>query len=440
MNDDTRNRIYLALAFTAGIAFTLGYKDLYPDLERRYRQHRRSSRNTIAPLAPGQRDHVKLEDHSKDKSHAPGNHGPATYEIKTGIEGTIGNTPLIRIKSLSDATGCEILAKAEFLNGAGNSPKDRVALSMIDMAEEEGLLRPDQGDVIYEGTVGSTGISLAAICRARGYKAHMYVERLAQYDSVALREFSDLYSCMPSDQATEKSNLLLKLGAKVERVPPASIIDTNQFVNTARRRAEEHTADPRVPGRGFFADQFENTANYIAHYNGTGPEIYAQTAGQLDAFVAGAGTGGTISGVAMYLKPRIKGMKVVLADPQGSGLFNKIKHGVMFAPTEKEGTRRRHQVDTIVEGIGVNRVTANFEAGRELVDDAIKVTDEQALKMARWLVENDGIFAGSSTAVNCELMLGIIFAIVILMCIARCRSCHSGQAARQRPQNRHDHL
>ena len=245
---------------------------------------------------------------------------------------------------------------------------------------------------------------------------------------------------MPSDQATEKSNLLLKLGAKVERVPPASIIDTNQFVNAARRRAEEHTADPAVPGRGFFADQFENTANYIAHYNGTGPEIYAQTAGQLDAFVAGAGTGGTISGVAMYLKPRIKGMKVVLADPQGSGLFNKIKHGVMFAPTEREGTRRRHQVDTIVEGIGVNRVTANFEAGRELVDDAIKVTDEQALKMARWLVENDGIFAGSSTAVNCELMLGIIFIIIILMCIARCRCCHSGQAARQRSSYRHDYL
>lgn len=182
MHDETRNRIYLALAFTAGIAFTLGYKDLYPDLERRYRQHLQS-RRAIAPLAPGQHDHVKLEDHSKDKPH-PTNHAPATYEIKTGIEGTIGNTPLIRIKSLSDATGCDILAKAEFLNGAGNSPKDRVALSMIDMAEDEGLLVPNQGDVIYEGTVGSTGISLAAICRARGYKAHMYVARLTQYEII----------------------------------------------------------------------------------------------------------------------------------------------------------------------------------------------------------------------------------------------------------------
>lgn len=207
---------------------------------------------------------------------------------------------------------------------------------------------------------------------------------------------------MPSDQASEKSDLLLKLGAQVERVPPASIVDSKQFVNAARGRALEHTNNPDRPGRGFFADQFENTANYLAHFNGTGPEIYTQCSGKLDAFVAGAGTGGTISGVALYLKPRIKGIRVVLADPQGSGLYNKIKHGVMFAATEREGTRRRHQVDSIVEGIGVNRVTANFEAGRELIDDAIRVTDEQALQMARWLVEQDGIFAGSSSAVNCE--------------------------------------
>lgn len=207
---------------------------------------------------------------------------------------------------------------------------------------------------------------------------------------------------MPNDQATEKSDLLLKLGAVVERVKPASIVDKGQFVNMARTRAAEHTADPNIPGRGFFADQFENTANYIAHFNGTGPEIYAQCGGQLDAFVAGAGTGGTISGCALYLKPRVPGLRVVLADPQGSGLYNKIKHGVMFSSTEREGTRRRHQVDTIVEGIGVNRVTANFEAGRECIDDAVRVSDGQAMRMARWLVEKDGIFIGSSSAVNCE--------------------------------------
>ncbi|EOA88898.1 uncharacterized protein SETTUDRAFT_46471 [Exserohilum turcica Et28A] len=303
-----------------------------------------------------------------------------TGSIKEGIEGCIGDTPLIKIKSLSEYTGCEILAKAEFLNGAGNSPKDRVALSIIEMAEEKGLLVPHSGDTVYEGTVGSTGISLAAICRARGYKAHI---------------------CMPNDMAIEKSDLLLKLGAEVERVRPAPIVDQKQFVNLARARAEEHTANPDKPGRGLFADQFETEANWRAHFTGTGPEIYEQTGRRLDAFVSGAGTGGTISGVAMYLKPKLPNLKVVLADPPGSGLFNRVKYGVMFDPKEREGTRRRHQVDTIVEGIGINRVTHNFDVGRELIDDAIRVTDDQAISMAQWLVEHDGIFVGSSSAVNC---------------------------------------
>lgn len=205
---------------------------------------------------------------------------------------------------------------------------------------------------------------------------------------------------MPSDVSTEKSDLLLKLGATVERVPPASIVDQDQFVNTARRRAQEHTSSSTTPGRGFFADQFENTANYIAHEQTTGPEIYEQCDGHIDTFVAGAGTGGTISGVALALKPRLPAMKVVLADPQGSGLYNKVKYGVMFSPTEAEGTRRRHQVDSVVEGIGVNRLTANFNAGFHLIDDAVKVTDEQAMSMARWLVEKEGLFVGPSSAVN----------------------------------------
>ena len=207
---------------------------------------------------------------------------------------------------------------------------------------------------------------------------------------------------MPSDQATEKSDLLLKLGAVVERVPPAPIVDPMHFVNRARALAAEHTADPSRRGRGYFANQFENEANWQAHYEGTGPEIFQQCGKKVDAFVAGAGTGGTITGVARFLKLKIPNIKIVLADPQGSGLFNKIKYGVMFDSKEREGTRRRQQVDTIVEGIGINRVTTNFEAGRELIDDAIKVEDDQALAMARWLVEKDGIFVGSSTAVNCE--------------------------------------
>lgn len=229
---------------------------------------------------------------------------------------------------------------------------------------------------------------------------------------------------MPSDQAIEKSNLLLKLGAVVDRVPPAPIVEKDNFVNRARALAHAHTASTAVSltaeegdqpgketlermvrGRGFFADQFENEANWRAHYYGTGPELYAQCNGKIDAFVAGAGTGGTISGVARYLKPLLPNIHVVLADPQGSGLYNRVRYGVMFDLKEREGTRRRRQIDTIVEGIGINRVTANFEAGKELVDDAVRVTDAQALAMARWLVEKDGVFIGSSSAVNCECFL-----------------------------------
>lgn len=269
---------------------------------------------------------------------------------------------------------------------------------------------------------------------------------------------------MPSDQAVEKSDLLLKLGAEVDRVPPAPIVEKGNFVNRARALALEHSrsasasasvsASPSIApsaslslassssesellpktqtqsqsqspalearagetgletaieaakrGRGFFADQFENPANWAAHFERTGPEIYTQCHGKLDAFIAGAGTGGTLSGCARYLKPRLPNLKTVLADPQGSGLYNRVKYGVMWNITEREGTRRRRQIDSIVEGIGVNRVIQNFEAGREFVDDAVKVTDAQALAMAKFLVEKDGIFVGSSSAVNCELFI-----------------------------------
>ncbi|KAL4798286.1 tryptophan synthase beta subunit-like PLP-dependent enzyme [Aspergillus venezuelensis] len=369
------SRIYIGSAFLAGVVLSIAFKDLfYPEIEERIREYRDARRLQSSSSA---------QDTSTEGLVA--RHGPPA--IVEGIEGCIGNTPLFRIKSLSDATGCEILAKAEFLNGAGQSSKDRVALSMIDIAEERGLMTPHSGDTVYEGTSGSTGISLATLARAKGYLAHI---------------------CMPSDQAIEKSNLLLKLGATVDRVPPAPIVEKDNFVNRARALAHAHTLTPDSAegseprrGRGYFADQFENEANWRAHFDGTGPEIYAQCNGSLDAFVAGAGTGGTISGVALFLKPKIPNMTVVLADPQGSGLYNRVRYGVMFDPKEKEGTRRRRQVDTIVEGIGINRVTANFEAGRELVDDAVRVTDAQALAMARWLVEKDGIFAGSSSAVNC---------------------------------------
>ncbi|KAI5798981.1 tryptophan synthase beta subunit-like PLP-dependent enzyme [Geopyxis carbonaria] len=332
-------------------------------------------------------------------SHAD-DEAPLEEDIRDGVEGCIGNTPLIRIRCLSEATGCEILGKAEFLN-PGGSPKDRVAASLIHAAEHASLLTPHSGDGVYEGTVGSTGVSLAMLCRARGYLAHIV---------------------MPSDQSSEKASLLLKLGAAVQRVPPAPIVDQRQFVNAARHAAAAHTAAADVRGRGFFADQFESAANWRAHYEGTGPEIWAQCGGRVDAFVAGAGTGGTISGVARFLKPRLPGLRVVLADPPGSGLYNRVKYGVMFDVKEREGTRRRQQVDTVVEGIGINRVTANFEAGRALVDDAVRVSDAEALAMARYLVQEEGLFVGSSSAVNCvaavrtALAMGKGHRVVTVLC------------------------
>ncbi|SAM03736.1 hypothetical protein [Absidia glauca] len=297
--------------------------------------------------------------------------------VVEGVDGLIGNTPLMKIRSLSEATGCTILGKAEFMNPGGSS-KDRVALNIIRSAEEQGILTPHKGSTVFEGTVGSTGISIAMIARAKGYKA---------------------WIVMPDDQAQEKYQLLEKLGAHVQKVRPVSIIDKNQFVNLARVQASRFGDDKRV---GYFADQFENEANFYAHYQATGPEIYQQTqGGHLDALVLGAGTGGTLSGLTCYLKARVAHLKVFLADPQGSGLYNKVKYNTMYAPTEKEGTRRRHQVDTVVEGIGVNRLTRNFDLGRRLVDDAYRVTDEEAVKMSRFLVREDGLFLGSSSAVNC---------------------------------------
>ncbi|KAF9337626.1 hypothetical protein BG006_003799 [Podila minutissima] len=332
--------------------------------------------------------------------------------ICDGVAGLIGNTPMMRIKSLSDATGCEILAKAEFLN-PGGSTKDRVALSMINTAEREKILTPGNGSTIFEGTVGSTGISLAMMAKARGYNA---------------------WIVMPDDVALEKSQLLEKLGAHVEKVRPVSIVDKNQFVNLAKRRALEFGKNSEAGSSsseeeegsshktGFFADQFENLANFDAHFTTTGPEIYKQTKGNVDAIVMGAGTGGTLAGVAKYLKALLPDLRTYLVDPQGSGLFNKVKYNIMYSPTEKEGKRKRHQVDTVVEGVGINRLTRNFSMSEGFIDDAIRVTDQEAVDMARYLVNKEGLFIGSSSAVNCvgavriARELGPGHTIVTLLC------------------------
>lgn len=293
-------------------------------------------------------------------------------EVAKDVSELIGNTPMVEISSLSELTGCRILGKLEMAN-PGGSAKDRVARAIVENAEREGHLRPGHPDCVFEGTSGSTGISLALVCQARGYQAHIVV---------------------PDDTSEEKVNLLHQLGAQVHLTRPAGIADSNHYVNVARKLASEHE-------HGIFADQFETTVNWQAHAKTTGPEIWRQTGHHIDAFVTGAGTGGTITGVASYLKSRTDKIQIILADPPGSGLFNKVRYGVMFNTKEKEGTRRRHQVDTIIEGIGSTRITRNLDHGLPLIDDAFAVSDAEALAMAHYLVQKEGLFVGSSSGVNC---------------------------------------
>lgn len=317
-----------------------------------------------------------------------------------GVESLIGNTPLIEIKSLSTLTGCKIYAKLELAN-PGGSAKDRVALAIIRQYEKMGKLIPRNNDVIFEGTSGSTGISFALLANALGYIAHI---------------------CLPNDTSPEKLTLLKSLGAEVEMVNPASIVDPNQYTNAARNGAAKINNDPSDKRNAIFADQFENDYNWRIHYTTTGPEIYKQMEGEVDVFINGSGTGGTIAGVSKYLKEKLPNLKIILADPQGSGLANRVNFGVMYDSVEKEGTRRRHQVDTIVEGIGLNRLTWNFKQAEPFINEAIKVTDDQVLKMAKFLCINDGLFWGSSSAINCVAAVKTAFKygpgqkIVIVAC------------------------
>ncbi|TXG67951.1 hypothetical protein EZV62_009226 [Acer yangbiense] len=326
---------------------------------------------------------------------------------KKGLVDAIGNTPLIRINSLSDATGCEILGKCEFLN-PGGSVKDRVAVKIIEEALESGKL--SQGGVVTEGSAGSTAISLATVAPSYRCKCHVVI---------------------PDDAAIEKSQILEALGATVERVRPVSITHTDHYVNIARRRAIEANEfaskhrkadcfDGKEPEQindygpdetkqssifssdctgGFFADQFENLANFRAHYDGTGPEIWEQTGDRLDAFVAAAGTGGTVAGVSRFLQEKNRNIKCFLVDPPGSSLFNKVTRGVMYTKEEAEGKRLKNPFDTITEGIGINRLTQNFMMAK--LDGAFRGTDREAVEMSRFLLKNDGLFLGSSSAMNC---------------------------------------
>ncbi|WP_293123235.1 cysteine synthase A [Microcoleus sp. bin38.metabat.b11b12b14.051] len=277
-------------------------------------------------------------------------------DIKNGFIGTIGNTPLIRLNSFSDETGCEILGKAEFLN-PGGSVKDRAALYIIKDAEEKGLLKP--GGTVVEGTAGNTGIGLAHICNAKGYKCLIVI---------------------PDTQSQEKIDALKTLGAEVRTVPAVPYKDPNNYVKLSGRLAAEME-------NAVWANQFDNLANRRAHFETTGPEIWEQTDGKIDAWVAATGTGGTFAGVAMFLKSKNPAIKAVLADPMGSGLYSYFKTGEI----KSEGS-------SITEGIGTSRVTGNME--NVPVDDAIQIDDTEAVRVVYQLLRKEGLFMGGSVGIN----------------------------------------
>jgi cysteine synthase A len=277
-------------------------------------------------------------------------------EVRDGFAGTVGNTPLIRLGSLSLETGCEILGKAEFLN-PGGSVKDRAALYIVRDAERRGALRP--GGTVVEGTAGNTGIGLAHICSARGYHCLIVI---------------------PQTQSPEKLELLRALGAEVRPVAAVPYRDPNNYVKVAGRIAAE------MPN-AIWANQFDNVLNRQAHYETTGPEIWRDTGGRVDAFVCATGTGGTLAGVARYLKERNPAVKIVLADPMGSALYHYVKTGEL-----------RLEGSSITEGIGSSRVTANLEGAP--IDDAVQIGDQECVDIVYHLLRREGLFVGGSTGIN----------------------------------------
>ena len=282
-------------------------------------------------------------------------------DVRKGFVDLVGNTPLVRLNRVSDATGCEILGKCEFMN-PGGSVKDRAALAIILDAEEKGLLRP--GGTIVEGTAGNTGIGLALVGNARGYKTVIVI---------------------PETQSQEKMDMLRLVGADLRPVPAVPYKDPNNYVKLSGRLAEEMAGT--LPNGAIWANQFDNTANRMGHYRTTGPEIWAQTDGKVDAFTCAIGTGGTLAGVGLFLKERRPEVRIVAADPMGAALYNWYKHRELKA----EGS-------SISEGIGQGRVTANLEGAP--IDDAFQITDEEALPYIFDLVVEEGLVLGSSSAIN----------------------------------------
>jgi cysteine synthase A len=274
---------------------------------------------------------------------------------------TIGDTPLIRLRRASAETGCEIWGKAEFLN-PGQSVKDRAALYIIRDAERRGALRP--GGVIVEGTAGNTGIGLALVGAALGYRAVIVI---------------------PRTQSQEKKDAIRLLGAQLIEVDAVPASHPDHYVRYSGRLAERMNA--QAPNGAIWANQFDNTANRQAHYETTGREIWEQTGGAVDGFICAVGTGGTLAGVSMALKERNQAVAIGLADPGGAALYNYYAHGVLKA----EG-------DSITEGIGQSRITANLEGAE--IDMAFRIEDEEMLPVLFALVREEGLCLGGSSGIN----------------------------------------
>jgi len=282
-------------------------------------------------------------------------------EVKSGFIDLIGNTPLVRLNAVSDATGCEILGKCEFLN-PGGSVKDRAALFIIREAERRGALKP--GGMIVEGTAGNTGIGLALVGNALGYRSVIVI---------------------PETQSDEKKDMIRLCGAKLIDTPAVPYRDPNNYVKYSGQLAEK--LNEKEPNGAIWANQFDNVANRQGHIETTGPEIWRQTGGKIDGFTCAVGTGGTLAGVAMYLKSRREDIVIGLADPKGASLYNFYTHGTLKA----EGS-------SITEGIGQGRITANLEGAP--VDIAFQIPDEEGLPLIFDLVQQEGLILGGSSAIN----------------------------------------
>ncbi len=268
----------------------------------------------------------------------------------------IGNTPLIKLLGPSEATGCTILAKCEF-NNPGGSVKDRAALYIIEDAEARGQLQP--GGLIVEGTAGNTGIGLAVVAAAKGYRTRIV---------------------MPETQSQEKKDILRALGAELVLVPPAPYSNPGHYIHTSRRIAGE------IPG-AVWANQFDNIANRLAHIKTTAEEIWSQTGGILHGFTCAVGTGGTLAGVALGLKNHDPNIQIALTDPYGAALYNYYTRGELLA----EG-------NSVAEGIGQSRITANLEGAP--IDHAFRVSDEEGLHVMHSLMQHEGLCLGLSSGIN----------------------------------------